>query len=81
MDIVPAALHLTLRNSTYVSKSGMIVIQADDSRKQSDNVNTCFKRLHETVLKAGRDCIPGETSAEKSKHVKAMYGLHFACIS
>jgi peptidyl-tRNA hydrolase ICT1 len=49
-----------------------LVIQADDSRKQSDNVQSCFVKLHELVVQAGREVVPGETSAEQMKHVEKL---------
>lgn len=58
-------------NSRYhAQKSGDIVIQADDSRKQNENVNICFRKLHELIMRAGRDVVPGETSHEQLKRVE-----------
>ena len=48
------------------------MIQADDSRKQGDNVDMCFRKLHELVVQAGRDVIPGETSPEQRKRVEGL---------
>ena len=46
------------------------MIQADDSRKQGDNVDTCFRRLYELITQAGRDAVPGETSVEQKQRVE-----------
>jgi len=68
---IPTALHSEIRSSRYVAqRSNSIVIQADDSRKQSDNALSCYARLHQVIIEAGRKALPGETSAEQAKHVK-----------
>jgi peptidyl-tRNA hydrolase ICT1 len=50
-----------------------MVIQADDSRKQNDNAHSCYVKLHQVIVEAGRNVIPGETSAEQAKRVKDLY--------
>ncbi|KAI9703948.1 MAG: hypothetical protein M1820_005730 [Bogoriella megaspora] len=61
--LVPKILHSEIRASRYYSSKGdALIIQADDSRKQSDNVHNCLKKLHDVVLEAGQKIIPGETS-------------------
>ena len=71
LPLVPKLLHPAVLNSRYrAPKSGDIVIQADDSRKQNDNVNTCFRKLHDLIMQAGRNSIPGETSPEQVKRVQ-----------
>ncbi|PVH97678.1 hypothetical protein DM02DRAFT_597174 [Periconia macrospinosa] len=68
---IPTLLHPQIRASRYVtSQSNAIIIQADDSRKQSDNAHSCYKRLFEAILEAGRTAIPGETSAAQAQRVK-----------
>ncbi|KAF2738034.1 hypothetical protein EJ04DRAFT_429806 [Polyplosphaeria fusca] len=68
---IPTALHPEIRSSRYVApRSNSIIIQADESRKQNDNAHSCYARLHQLVVEAGRNAIPGETSAEQAKHVK-----------
>ncbi|KAF2000473.1 peptidyl-tRNA hydrolase domain-containing protein [Amniculicola lignicola CBS 123094] len=67
---VPSALHSEIRSSRYVApKSNAVIIQADDSRKQSDNAQSCYARLHQVVVEAGR-VLPGETSAAQAERVK-----------
>jgi peptidyl-tRNA hydrolase ICT1 len=71
--MLPAILRLPIKTSRYYAgKSDSLVIQADDSRKQSDNVQSCFVKLHELVVQAGREVVPGETSAEQMKHVEKL---------
>jgi peptidyl-tRNA hydrolase ICT1 len=68
---VPSALHKDIRESRYVAeRSKALIIQADDSRKQTDNAHSCYRRLHEAIVEAGRGAIPGETSADQAQRVK-----------
>lgn len=68
---VPKLMHGPIQNSRYhAAKSSDIVIQADDSRKQGDNVNSCFRKLHELIVQAGRETVPNETTPEQSKRVE-----------
>lgn len=68
---VPTALHREMRTSRYVAeRSSAIIIQADDSRKQADNAQSCYKRLYEAIVEAGHAAVPGETSVEQAKRVK-----------
>ncbi|KAI5806132.1 peptidyl-tRNA hydrolase domain protein [Geopyxis carbonaria] len=66
----PYILRKVRENSRHLTKKDEIVVQCDESRKQSDNTEHAFHRLY-TILKA---CVehdlPGETSPEKHKHVK-----------
>ncbi|KAF2794995.1 hypothetical protein K505DRAFT_302982 [Melanomma pulvis-pyrius CBS 109.77] len=71
LKYIPTALHSEIRTSRYIApRSNNIIIQADDSRKQVDNAHSCYARLHQMVVEAGRNAVPGETSAEQSKRVK-----------
>ncbi|KAM3422256.1 hypothetical protein BST61_g2618 [Cercospora zeina] len=70
---VPKVMHAPISNSRYhAAKSDHLVIQADDSRKQSDNVNACFRKLHDLIVQAGRETVPGETSPEQMKRVEQL---------
>jgi peptidyl-tRNA hydrolase ICT1 len=74
LDHVPAALHGEIRRSRYVAtRSNTIIVQADDSRKQSDNAHSCYKRLYEAIAEAGQDAVPAETSADQIQRVKDLY--------
>lgn len=70
LPLVPKLLHAAILDSRYyAAKSGDLVVQADDSRKQTDNVNGCMKKLHQLLEQAGKDAVPGETSPEQMKRV------------
>ncbi|EME77867.1 uncharacterized protein MYCFIDRAFT_33694 [Pseudocercospora fijiensis CIRAD86] len=70
---LPRLMHPTIQSSRYhAAKSDDLVIQADDSRKQSDNVNACFRKLHDLIVQAGRDNVPGETSKEQVERVEKL---------
>lgn len=70
---VPKLMHATIQGSRYyAAKSNDIVIQADDSRKQSDNVNACFRKLHELIVQAGKAHVPAETSPEQLTRIEAL---------
>jgi len=71
LPLVPSILHQPIRQSRYyAAKSDSIVIQADDSRKQADNAQYCFVKLHNMVTEAGVKTLPGETSQVQKARVK-----------
>lgn len=73
---VPAAIHGELRRSRYVAaRSNTMIVQADDSRKQNENAQSCYKRLYEAIIEAGQYAVPTETSAEQVQRVKDLYVL------
>ncbi|KAK4611994.1 hypothetical protein CLAFUW4_12665 [Fulvia fulva] len=73
LNILPKVLHSSILTSRYhAAKSNDLVIQSDDSRKQNDNVTGCFRKLHELIVQAGRDAVPGETSVEQTKRVEQL---------
>ena len=73
LPLLPALLRPHILSSRYhAAKSNDLVIQADDSRKQTDNVNSCFRRLHDLILESGRAAVPGETSVETAKRVEQL---------
>ncbi|KAI4732266.1 hypothetical protein E4T50_17150 [Aureobasidium sp. EXF-12298] len=71
LPILPAVLRPAVSRSRYSAKDDL-VIQADDSRKQNENVHHCFVKLHEMIVQAGREVVPGETSAEQMERVKKL---------
>ena len=74
LKLVPSALHSEIRSSRYLAeRSNSLIIQADDSRKQNDNAHSCYVRLHQLIVEAGKKAIPGETSADQAKRVKNLY--------
>lgn len=73
LPMLPTVLRPAILKSRYAAaKSDSLVIQADDSRKQNENVHRCFVKLHDLILQAGRDTVPGETSAEQIERVKKL---------
>lgn len=59
-----------MQTSRYCApKSDALVIQADDSRKQGDNIQSCYAKLHDLIIQVGRDVVPGETSQAQSDRV------------
>ncbi|KAF1351888.1 hypothetical protein BDV97DRAFT_265262, partial [Delphinella strobiligena] len=73
LPILPPLLRPAVLRSRYcAAKSDALVIQADDSRKQNDNVHSCFVKLHNMIVEAGQDVVPGETSAEQLERVKKL---------
>lgn len=71
--LVPSIIHQQLQKSQYYApNSQTLVIQADDSRKQSDNVDQCFRRLRDLILAAGKSVVKGETSPEQKARVKQL---------
>jgi peptidyl-tRNA hydrolase ICT1 len=71
LPLLPSLLHTPIRQSRYYAKNGnALVIQADDSRKQADNAQLCFARLHQLITEIGEEIVPGETSDEQKKKVK-----------
>ncbi|THZ17480.1 hypothetical protein D6C89_08762 [Aureobasidium pullulans] len=71
LPMLPAVLRPAISKSRYSAKDDL-VIQADDSRKQNENVHCCFIKLHEMIKQAGREVVPGKTSAEQAERVKKL---------
>ncbi|KAF2400132.1 hypothetical protein EJ06DRAFT_557185 [Trichodelitschia bisporula] len=73
LPLLPPILHQPIRQSRYyAAKSNALVIQADDSRKQGDNVESCFSRLHEAIVEVAAEAVPGETSVTQARRVKEL---------
>lgn len=73
-SIIPVLLHSQLRASKYYAeKSHSLVIHADGSRKQSDNIHECFQKLRLLIEAAGKTVVKGETSPEQAVRVKNLY--------
>lgn len=74
LPLVPRLLHPKIRSSRYyAAKSDAIIIQCDESRKQSDNIDGCHARLNHLVVEAAENAVPGETSDAQRGRVKALY--------
>ena len=48
------------------------MIQADDSRKQQANKDTCFRKLNELIVDVYNHSVPGETSEAQKEKVKKL---------
>lgn len=72
-SLIPTALHAKMRESRfYAAKSHSIVLQADSTRSQRDNVDECIRKLYEMIVEAGRAIIPGTTSQAQKKRVQEL---------
>lgn len=70
---VPALIFSELSESRYYAhRSDSLVIQADSSRKQADNVEGAYVKLHEIFRQAARSVVKGETAPEKVAKVKEL---------
>jgi peptidyl-tRNA hydrolase ICT1 len=68
---VPKLLHEELRNHHYYAKnSDSLVITADGSRHQKENLNDAFQKLEGLLRRIGGYCIEGETSEIQRGHVE-----------
>ncbi|KAA8895061.1 hypothetical protein FN846DRAFT_971360 [Sphaerosporella brunnea] len=56
-------------NSRHLTKDDEIVLQADESRKQSENMQAAFHRLHQILVSSVAADVPGVTSAEQKQRV------------
>lgn len=73
LPLVPSLLHAELRASRYAAqRSDSLVIQSDESRKQSANVEACFEKLRQLLEEAGRAVVRGETSEEQKERVRKL---------
>lgn len=64
-------------NSRHITREDEIVIQADGTRKQSENLEEAYQRLHKILVESVSVDVPGVTSAEKKKRVKELYSPPF----
>ncbi|KAF7713049.1 Uncharacterized protein PECH_002176 [Penicillium ucsense] len=68
--LVPPLLHPQLRASRYATeRSQALVIQSDESRQQSTNVDACYAKLNQLLISSARNTIPGETSQVQKDRV------------
>ena len=76
MPLLPVVLHPEIRSSRYyAANSNALVIQSDESRKQTDNIHGCYRKLHQLIVDAGKSAVPGETSEEQKERVRKLYVL------
>ncbi len=76
LHLTPSIFHEALAASQYyAAKSEALIVQADSSRKQSDNVEECFRKLYHNVMQICRSMIKGETSPDQVRRVKKLYAM------
>lgn len=81
LPLVPSLLHPELRASRYAAeRSDGLVIQSDESRKQTSNVEACFEKLRQLLETAGKAVVRGETSEEQKDRVRRLYATFFLCL-
>ncbi len=74
--LTPSFFHEALAASQYyAAKSEALIVQADSSRKQSDNVEECFRKLYQNIMQICRSTIKGETSPDQVRKVKKLYAI------
>jgi hypothetical protein len=60
-------------NSRHVTKDDEVVLQADEGRKQSENMQAAYHRLHQILVSSVSVDVPGVTSADQKKRVAQLY--------
>lgn len=60
-----------LKESKWANREGEIVISADSSRNQRDNVDECFRKLFRIVREAVE--VPGVTSELQKEKVAKLW--------
>ena len=73
LPILPTVLHDGIRKSTYYAgKTNSLLIQSDDSRKQTANKETCYRKLNDLIVNVYNQSVPGVTSEEQKEKVKKL---------
>lgn len=71
--LIPAILHKGILTSRYYAEgSSSLVIQAEDSRKQQANKDSCFRKLSQLIVDVYRDTVPGEATPDQKEKVKRL---------
>lgn len=72
--MLPSLIYTQLQSTSfYARKSDSILIQYDASRKQNENIEGCWTKLHELIRDAAKEVVTGETSPEQAAKVKELY--------
>lgn len=70
---IPTALHGEVKKSRfYADRAAALIIQSGDSRRRTDNVEACYRKLFEDVVAMGKAAVPGDTSAAQKKKVREL---------
>ncbi|KAJ5513973.1 hypothetical protein N7463_003525 [Penicillium fimorum] len=73
LPLVPRLIHHPLRASRYAAeRTQCLVIQSDEERKQSNNVENCFDKLYQLLQGSAKEVIPGETSQAQRNRVQKL---------
>lgn len=73
LPLLPPALHIGVRGSRYYAQNtNSLLLQSDESRKQSDNQDTCYRKLNDMLIGVYKATIPGETSNEQKEKVQKL---------
>lgn len=71
--LIPSVLHKGILSSRYYAhNSSSLVIQADDSRKQQANKDTCYRKLNELIIDVYKHAVPGVTPQEQKDKVEKL---------
>ena len=74
LPLVPNTIHERIKASRfYAERSQALVISADGSRKQGNNVEEAFTRLRDLIVNAGKKSVRGETLPDQVERVKRLY--------
>lgn len=69
---LPAFVRSELKRSGQITKSGEIIVSAQNHRTQTENYKECVDRIYNQITEI-IERIPGETDVSKSKKVQQMY--------
>lgn len=73
LPMIPKILHPQIEGSRYyAANSQSLIIQGESSRNRNDNVEECYKKLHDLIIAAGRATVRGETSQAQKEKVKGL---------
>ena len=74
LPMIPKILHPQIEGSRYyAANSQSLIIQGESSRNRNENVEECYKKLHDLIIAAGRATVRGETSQGQKEKVKSLY--------
>lgn len=73
LPLIPEVLHKGVLSSSYYARnSSSLVIQADESRKQQANKESCYRKLNDLIMEVYHHTVPGETSEEQKEKVRKL---------
>ncbi|KAL2399834.1 hypothetical protein ABEF93_001733 [Exophiala dermatitidis] len=73
LPLIPPILHQGILASRYYAESSSsLVVQADESRKQQANKETCFRKLAQLIMDEYKRAVPGETTDVQKKKVEGL---------